>query len=119
MAIPIKLLLIKEGDKLGNGLAAIRERSSEFIDITNFEDNINKFKDAFSRNYQLASNKFQTAIEEIDKTIQHLQKTKENLLASENNLRLANNKIDDLSVKKLTKTNPTMAAMFNDLKETK
>ncbi|HSX32508.1 MAG TPA: DUF2130 domain-containing protein [Candidatus Saccharimonadales bacterium] len=82
------------------------------IDITNFEDNITKFKEGFARNYDLASRKFKTAIDEIDKTIDHLQKTKENLLASENNLRLANNKADDLTVKKLTRGNPTMAAKF-------
>lgn len=89
------------------------------IDISNFEDNINKFKDAFSRNYQLASDKFKKAIEEIDKTIDHLQKTKEALLSSENNLRLANNKAEDLTIKKLTKDNPTMIEMFDNLKENK
>ena len=82
------------------------------IDITNFEDNINKFKEGFARNYELASNKFKTAIEEIDKTIDHLQKTKESLLSSENNLRLANNKAEDLTIKKLTRGNPTMTAKF-------
>ncbi len=86
------------------------------IDITNFEDELDAFKTGFARNYELASRKFKTAIEEIDKTIDHLQKTKEALLSSENNLRLANNKADDLTVKKLTKANPTMAAKFADLK---
>ncbi len=86
------------------------------IDITNFEENINTFKEGFARNYELASRKFKTAIEEIDKTIIHLQKTKDALLSSENNLRLANNKADDLSIKKLTKGNPTMAAKFEELK---
>jgi hypothetical protein len=86
------------------------------IDITNFESNLDEFKTGFARNYELASKKFATAIEEIDKTIDHLQKTKEALLGSENNLRLANNKADDLTVKKLTKNNPTMAAKFADLK---
>ena len=85
------------------------------IDITHFEDDINEFKDKFSRNYRLASEKFQKAIEEIDKTIDHLQKTKDALLSSENNLRLANNKAEDLSIKKLTKGNPTMAAKFAEL----
>jgi hypothetical protein len=89
------------------------------IDITNFEDNINKFKEGFAHNFELASRKFKTAIEEIDKTIDHLQKTKENLLASENNLRLANNKADDLTVKKLTRGNPTMAAKFAELEDDK
>ena len=84
------------------------------IDITNFEDNINKFKEGFARNYELASRKFKTAIDEIDKTIDHLQKTKEALLSSENNLRLANNKADDLTIKKLTCGNPTMTAKFEE-----
>lgn len=86
------------------------------IDITNFENELNAFKTGFARNYELASNKFKTAIEEIDKTIDHLQKTKDALLGSENNLRLANNKADDLTVKKLTKGNPTMVAKFAELK---
>lgn len=87
------------------------------IDISNFEDEINDFKNKFSRNFELASKKFKTAIEEIDKTIDHLQKTKEALLSSENNLRLANSKAEDLSIKKLTKNNPTMQAKFEALKE--
>ena len=82
------------------------------IDITRFEDELESFKTGFARNYELASKKFKTAIEEIDKTIDHLQKTKDALLGSENNLRLANNKAEDLTVKKLTKGNPTMAAKF-------
>jgi len=82
------------------------------IDVSNFEAAMNDFKDKFSKNYELASRKFKTAIEEIDKTIDHLQKTKEALLSSENNLRLANNKAEDLSIKRLTKNNPTMAAKF-------
>lgn len=86
------------------------------IDITNFENELEAFKTGFSRNYELASRKFKTAIEEIDKTIDHLQKTKDALLGSENNLRLANNKADDLTVKKLTKGNPTMAEKFAELK---
>lgn len=86
------------------------------IDITNFESDLEAFKAGFARNYELASKKFKTAIDEIDKTIDHLQKTKDALLGSENNLRLANNKADDLTVKKLTKNNPTMAAKFSDLK---
>lgn len=86
------------------------------IDISNFEAAMNDFKDKFGRNYRLASERFRTAIEEIDKTIEHLQKTKEALLSSENNLRLANNKAEDLSIKKLTKGNPTMQAKFAELK---
>lgn len=93
-------------------LARVREQN---IDITNFENEIEEFKSGFARNYELASNKFKTAIDEIDKTIDHLQKTKEALLGSENNLRLANNKADELSIKKLTRGNPTMAAKFEEL----
>jgi len=87
------------------------------VDITNFEEEINIFREGFSRNYDLASRKFKTAIDEIDKTITHLQKTKENLLSSENNLRLANNKADDLTIKKLTRGNPTMKAKFESLSD--
>lgn len=85
------------------------------IDITHFEDDINEFKDKFSRNYRIASDKFKKAIDEIDKTIDHLQKTKEALLSSENNLRLANNKAEDLTIKRLTRNNPTMAEKFREL----
>ena len=83
------------------------------IDITNFEEKMNAFKDSFGRNYRLASEKFQKAIEEIDKTIIHLQKTKEALLSSEKNLTIANNKADELSIKRLTANNPTMRKKFN------
>ena len=96
-------------------LALMRNQN---IDITNFEDKINAFKEGFARNYDLASRKFQTAIEEIDKTILHLQKTKEALLSSENNLRLANNKAEDLSIKRLVHGNPTMKAKFDGLSDT-
>lgn len=85
------------------------------IDITNFETKLDEFKTGFARNYRLASEKFQIAIDEIDKTISHLQKTKDALLGSETNLRIANDKADDLTVKKLTKGNPTMAAKFSKL----
>ena len=86
------------------------------IDITNFEEKIDSFKQGFARNYDLASRQFKTAIEEIDKTINHLNKTKDNLLSSVNNLRLANNKAEDLTIKKLTRGNPTMSGKFDDLK---
>jgi hypothetical protein len=86
------------------------------IDITDFEEKINNFKDGFARNYDLASRKFKTAIEEIDKTIDHLQKTKDALLSSDNNLRLANQKAEDLTIKKLTHGNATMKAKFDELK---
>lgn len=95
-------------------LALVREQN---VDITHFEDKINAFKEGFARNYDLASRKFKAAIDEIDKTIEHLQKTKENLLRSEDNLRLANNKADDLTIKKLTRGNPTMTAKFAELEK--
>ena len=94
-------------------LARVREQN---IDITHFEDDLNEFKEKFARNYRLASDKFRTAIEEIDKTIDHLEKTKKALLSSEDNLRLANNKAEDLTIKKLTRKNPTMAKKFEELK---
>lgn len=86
------------------------------IDITNFESELESFKEKFGRNYDLASRQFQTAIDEIDKSINHLQKTKDALLNTSNNLRLANDKAQDVTIKKLTKGNPTMEAKFNDLK---
>jgi hypothetical protein len=88
---------------------------SQNIDITNFEDKMNKFKEGFARNYDLASRKFKDAIDGIDKTIRELQKTKDALLSSENNLRLANEKTEDLTIKKLTHNNPTMKAKFDEL----
>lgn len=94
-------------------LAEVRNQN---IDITNFENSMEDFKTKFARNYDLASRKFQTAIDEIDKTIDHLQKTKEALLGSERNLRLANDKAQDLTIKKLTRKNPTMKAKFAALK---
>lgn len=87
------------------------------VDILHFEENMNAFKEGFARNYRIASDKFKTAIEEIDKTITHLQKTKEALLSSENNLRLANNKAEDLSIKRLTKNAPAVKEMFEELKK--
>lgn len=87
------------------------------IDILHFEENMNAFKEGFARNYRIASDRFKTAIDEIDKTITHLQKTKDALLSSENNLRLANNKADDLSIKKLTKNAPTVKVMFEELEQ--
>ncbi len=95
-------------------LATVRNQN---IDISNFENELNTFKEKFAHNYRIASEKFKKAIEEIDKTIDHLQKTKDALLSSENNLRLANNKAEDLTIKKLTKGNPTMAEKFAELKD--
>ena len=96
-----------------NELSLMRNQS---IDVTNFEKKINGFKEGFSKNYELASRKFETAIGEIDKTINHLNKTKEALLSSVNNLRLANNKAEELTIKRLTHANPTMRAKFDDIK---
>lgn len=95
-------------------LAIVRNQD---IDISNFEDNLMRFKDDFSRNYDLAHSHFDKAIEEIDKTIQHLEKVKKELQGSDNQLRIANNKVDEVSVKKLTKGNPTMQAKFDELKK--
>ncbi len=95
-------------------LAAARNQN---LDVTNFEEKMNSFKDAFSNNYRIASEKFSTAIDEIDKTIDHLQKVKDNLLRSERQLRLANDKAQDLTIKKLTWNNPTMAKKFGDLRK--
>lgn len=89
------------------------------VDILHFEENMNTFKEGFARNYDIASRKFKTAIDEIDKTIQHLQKTREALLSSENQLRLANNKAEDLSIKKLTKNAPIVKEMFEELRGNK
>jgi hypothetical protein len=93
-------------------LALVR---SQNIDITNFEDKVNKFKEGFAKNYEIASRKFKDAIDGIDKTIKELEKTKAALVSSENNLRLANEKTDDLTIKKLTYNNPTMKAKFDEL----
>ena len=90
---------------------------SQNIDITNFENQMNEFKEKFGNNYRLANERFMKAIEEIDKTIDHLQKTKDNLLASDRNLRLANDKAQDLTIKKLTKNNPTMARKFEEARQ--
>ena len=95
-------------------LALVRNQN---IDITNFEENIETFKSGFARNYDLASRKFKSAVDEIDKTIKGLEKIRENLLSSENNLRLANEKAEDLTIKRLTRGNSTMTRMFAELKD--
>ncbi len=97
-------------------LALVKEQS---VDITNFENDLDSFKNAFAKNYDLASRKFKTAIDEIDKSIDHLQKTKDALLGTDRNLRLANDKAQDVTIKKLTRSNPTMAANFDELKNNK
>lgn len=113
--VPIITLLRNAALKSMDYKRKLVEVQNQNIDISNFEEKMNAFKEGFARNYNLASKKFKTAIDEIDKTIDHLQKTKEALLSSENNLRLANNKADDLTIKKLTKNNKTMTEMFENL----
>ena len=113
--IPIISLLRNAGMKSLEYKRELTIVRNQNIDITNFEDKMNDFKAGFARNYDLASRQFKIAIDEIDKTMSHLQKTKENLLSSVNNLRLANNKAEDLTIKKLTYNNSTMKEKFNDL----
>lgn len=115
--IPIITLLrnaAQNAVKYKTELALVKAQN---IDITNFEEELEAFKSAFGRNYGLASRHFQTAIDEIDKSIKHLQKTKDALLGTDNNLRLANNKAQDVTIKKLTSKNPTMAAKFAELRK--
>jgi hypothetical protein len=113
--IPLITLLRNAAQKtiaIKNELAEIR---SQNIDVSNFEEELKDFQESFGRNYRLAADRFKDAINEIDKSITALQKTKDNLLKSENNLRLANDKANDLSIKKLTKDNPTMKKKFDEL----
>jgi hypothetical protein len=114
--IPIITLLRNASMNSMQYKAELSLMKNQNIDITNFEENINSFKVGFAKNYDLASRQFKTAIDEIDKTMDHLQKTKDALLSSVNNLRLANNKAEDLTIKKLTNGNPTMKAKFDELK---
>jgi len=113
--IPIITLLRNAAMNSMQYKAELNMMRNQSVDITKFEEKIDAFKTGFARNYELASRKFKTAIDEIDKTITHLQKTKDALLSSENNLRLANNKAEDLTIKKLTHGNPTMKARFDEL----
>ena len=113
--IPIITLLRNAAMNSMKAKAELAIVKSQNIDITNFEENINAFKQGFAKNYDLASRQFKTAIDEIDKTMDHLQKTKDALLSSVNNLRLANNKAEDLTIKKLTRGNPTMTSKFEEL----
>ena len=113
--IPIITLLRNAGMKSLQYKAELNIMRNQNVDITNFEDKIDDFKTGFARNYDIASRQFGDAIKEIDKTMTHLQKTKESLLSSVNNLRLANNKAEDLTIKKLTHGNPTMKEKFNTL----
>ncbi|MFT6096660.1 MAG: hypothetical protein ACJAXY_001318 [Nonlabens sp.] len=113
--IPIITLLRNAGMKALEYKAELNVMRNQNIDITSFEDKVNDFKTGFARNYDLASRQFKVAIDEIDKTMTHLQKTKDALLSSVNNLRLANNKTEELTIKKLTHGNPTMKSKFDDL----
>ena len=113
--IPIITILRNAAMNSMKAKAELAIVKSQNVDITNFEENINTFKVSFAKNYDLASRQFKTAIDEIDKTMDHLQKTKDALLSSVNNLRLANNKAEDLTIKKLTKENPTMTTKFEEL----
>lgn len=113
--IPIITLLVQTSKKSITLQKQLVLAQSQSVDVTNFEAKLNDFKERFSNNYRLASEKFQRAIEEIDKSIDHLQKIKANLIGSENNLRIANNKAEELTIKKLTYKNPTMKAKFNEI----
>ena len=112
--IPMITLLVQTSRKSIEYQKQLAIARSQSIDVTNFENQLMDFKDKFANNYRLASEKFKKAIEEIDKSIDHLQKIKESLLGSENNLRLANDKADALTIKKLTRGNPTMKAKFDE-----
>jgi hypothetical protein len=113
--LPIITLLRNASMKSLEYKAELALVKAQSIDITSFENDLDQFKDAFAKNYDLASRKFQIAIDEIDKSIDHLQKTKDALLGTDRNLRLANNKAQDVTIKKLTRRNPTMAVKFNEL----
>jgi len=114
--IPIITLLRNAAMKALQYKTELAIVKAQNIDITNFENELEGFKSAFAKNYDLASRRFQTAIEEIDKSIDHLQKTKEALLGTDRNLRLANDKAQDVTIKRLTRGNPTMAGKFAELK---
>ena len=115
--VPLITLLVQASRKSVEYQRQLAVARSQSIDVTNFENALLDFKDKFGRNYRLASEKFQKAIEEIDKSIDHLQKIKDALLGSENNLRLANDKAEDLTIKKLTRGNPTMKAKFDEARQ--
>ena len=115
--VPIITLLTQAAKKNVEYMLELKAARQQSIDITDFEDKLADFKDKFGRNYRLASEKFQTAITEIDKSIDHLQKIKSALLGSENNLRLANDKAEELTIRKLTYGNPTMQEKFRQAKQ--
>ena len=113
--ISIINILRNSASKTVDAKRELIEMQNQNIDIAHFEENMNNFKDAFSRNFKLASDKFDNAIDEIDKTMQHLQKIKDSLLGSKNQLRLANDKAEDLSIKKLTDGSPSIAKKFEEI----
>ena len=115
--IPIITLLIQTSKKSLEYKRELEKARNQSVDVTNFENQLLEFKDKFGRNYRIASEKFKTAIEEIDKSINHLQKIKDALLGSENNLRLANDKAESLTIKKLTRNNPTMKEKFEEARK--
>ena len=115
--LPIITLLVQTSKKSIEYKRQLELARSQSIDVTNFESQLNDFKSKFANNYRLASERFKTAIDEIDKSIQHLQKIKEALVGSERNLRLANDKADGLTIKRLTKNNPTMQAKFEEVQK--
>lgn len=115
--VPLITLLVQASKKSIEYQRQLAIAQSQSIDVTNFENALLDFKEKFGRNYRLASEKFQKAIDEIDKSIDHLQKIKDALLGSENNLRLANDKAEDLTIKKLTRGNPTMKAKFDEARK--
>lgn len=116
--IPLITLLVQTSKKSIEYQRQLAVARSQSVDVSKFEDQLNDFKDKFGKNYRLASEKFQTAIDEIDKSILHLQKIKDSLIGSKNNLRLANEKADALTIKKLTRGNPTMKAKFDEVRHT-
>ena len=115
--VPLITLLVQTSKKSIEYKKQLAIAKNQSIDVTNFENALLDFKDKFGRNYRIASEKFQKAIEEIDKSIDHLQKIKESLIGSENNLRLANEKAEDLTIKKLTRGNPTMKQQFDEARK--
>lgn len=112
--LPLISLLTKTSKKAVKYIETIEQMKQQSIDVSSFETKLNQFREGFARNYNLAQDRFRKAIEEIDKSIANLQKVKDSLLSSENNLRLANNKADELTIKKLTRGNPTMKAKFDE-----
>ena len=115
--VPFINMLVQATKKSLEYKKALVAAQNRDVDVTNFENQVEKIKEKFGKNYLLASKKFQTAVDEINKTIDHLQKVKENLISSENNLRLASDKLEELSVRKLTRKNPTMKAKFDEARK--